>query len=36
LPLTMVDFLSMEFIGDGAREFLVDNLELLGRWATED
>lgn len=36
LPLAGVDFLSLEFSGEGAREFLLDNLELLGPWKADE
>lgn len=32
LPVVGTDWFSIEFSGDGAREFLVDDLRLLGRW----
>ena len=31
-PLGSLDFFTIEFLGDGPREFLVDDLSLLGRW----
>ncbi len=31
-PLGDLDFFTLEFLGDGPREFLVDDLSLLGRW----
>jgi hypothetical protein len=31
-PLGNLDFFTIEFLGDGPREFLVDDLSLLGRW----
>ena len=36
VALGAVDFFSLEFIGEGAREFLVDNVELLGKWKAEE
>ena len=35
LPLAHVDLFAIEFIGKGPLEFLVDDLQLLGRWRTE-
>jgi hypothetical protein len=32
LPLGAVDLFAIEFIGDGPRDFLLDDLQLLGRW----
>ncbi len=32
LPAVSVDWFSIEFTGEGPREFLVDDLRLLGRW----
>lgn len=34
-PLAEVDLLALEFAADGAREFLVDELQLLGPWKLE-
>ena len=34
-PLAEVDLLALEFSADGAREFLVDELQLLGPWKLE-
>ncbi len=34
-PLAEVDLLALEFFADGAREFLVDELQLLGPWKLE-
>jgi hypothetical protein len=31
-PIVSADWLSIEFTGEGPREFLVDDLRLLGRW----
>ena len=31
-PLGNLDFFTLEFLGEGPREFLVDDLSLLGRW----
>jgi hypothetical protein len=36
LALGSLDFFSLEFSGEGAREFLLDNVELLGKWKPED
>ena len=35
LPLASVDQMTLEFIGEGPCEFLVDDLQLLGPWRTE-
>lgn len=35
LPLANADLLTLEFIGQGPLEFLVDDLQLLGRWRME-
>ena len=35
LPLGAVDLLAIEFIADGPRDFLVDDLQLLGPWKLE-
>ncbi|MBI3191737.1 MAG: hypothetical protein HYZ36_03650 [Pedosphaera parvula] len=35
VPLADVDLLTIEFIGQGPLEFLVDDLQLLGRWRME-
>jgi hypothetical protein len=35
LPLGGVDWFTIEFIGTGPREFLIDDLQLLGRWKIE-
>jgi hypothetical protein len=35
LQLPSIDLLAVEFIGDGPREFLVDDLQLLGPWRSE-
>jgi len=35
VPLVNVDLLTLEFIGQGPLEFLVDDLQLLGRWRME-
>ena len=35
VPLANVDLLTVEFIGQGPLEFLVDDLQLLGRWRME-
>jgi hypothetical protein len=35
LPLPALDLFTIEFIGEGPREFLVDDLQLLGPWAIE-
>ncbi|MFM8471023.1 MAG: hypothetical protein ACKODH_13850, partial [Limisphaerales bacterium] len=31
-PVVSTDWFSIEFSGEGPREFLVDDLRLLGRW----
>ncbi|MDB6030556.1 MAG: hypothetical protein JWM16_894 [Verrucomicrobiales bacterium] len=36
LPLGAVDFFSLEFSGEGAREFQIDNVGLLGPWKAEE
>lgn len=35
VPLAAVDLFAIEFIGEGPREFLVDDLQLLGPWGME-
>ena len=35
LPLGSVDWFTIEFIGVGPRDFLIDDLQLLGRWKIE-
>jgi hypothetical protein len=35
LPLGNVDWFTIEFIGTGPRDFLIDDLQLLGRWKIE-
>jgi hypothetical protein len=35
LPLGAVDLFAIEFIADGPREFLIDDLQLLGPWKTD-
>lgn len=32
LPVSEIDLFTIEFIGNGPQEFLVDDLQLLGRW----
>ena len=35
LSLGAVDLFAIEFVADGPREFLVDDLQLLGPWKLE-
>ena len=35
LPMGNVDWFTIEFIGTGPRDFLIDDLQLLGRWKIE-